>query len=262
MVMLTQVWKFISQTRPTPSVVLGTRQELWKLILISPLLHTFLGATVDNCTTASDASLRGGAVGIGPELSLEGKDFVLSSQARSGDVGTVPILVISLFNGIGGCFRVYDILDIRPLGLIAVELHKPANRIVERRWPHAKIVPDVRLVNAAMIKQWRLEFPMAEEIHIWAGFPCVDLSRVRANRQGLQGPASSLVFEIPRIEELVKKEFGAGVLYKKVIENVSSMDKTAAIDISKMFGLTPYESDSIEASTLRLVFRVIGRGFH
>ena len=251
MVLLNQVWKFISQAHPSPAVILGTRQELWKLTLITPLLHTFLGASVDDCATASDASLRGGAVGIGPELTLEGKDFVLSSQVRSGDVGVVPILVISLFNGIGGCFRVYDILDIRPLGMIAVELHKPANRIVERRWPQAKIVPDVRLVDAAMIKQWHLEYPMAEEIHIWAGFPCVDLSRVRANRQGLQGPASSLVFEIPRIEDLVKQEFGSGVLYKKVIENVSSMDRSAAEDISKLFGLTPYELDSMDAVPMR-----------
>ena len=218
MVVLSQVWQFISTARPKPALIFGTRQELWKLILLASLMHTFLGASIDDCTTASDASLKGGAVGIGPELSLEGKDFVLSSQVRSGDVGTVPILVISLFNGIGGCFRVYDVLDVRPMGLIAVELHKPAIRIVERRWPHAKTVPDVRLVDAATVKQWHLEFPMAEEVHLWAGFPCVDLSRVRANRQGLKGPASSLVFEIPRIEELLKKEFGSGVLFKKVIE--------------------------------------------
>lgn len=251
MVVLTQVWQFTSMTRPTPAVILGTRQELWKLILLAPLLHTFLGAKVDDCTTASDASLKGGAVGIGPELSTEGKDFVLSSQVRSGDIGTVPILVVSLFNGIGGCFRVYDVLDIRPLGMIAVELHKPAIRIVERRWPQAKTAPDVRLVDKALVKQWHLEFPMAEEIHLWAGFPCVDLSRVRANRQGLQGPSSSLVFEIPRIEQLLKEEFGQGVLFKKVIENVSSMDRAAALEISNLFGLTPYELDSIDAVPMR-----------
>ena len=251
MVVLTQVWQFISSTTPSPANILGTRQELWKLILLTPLLHTFLGAKVDDCTTASDASLKGGAVGIGPELSPEGKDFVLSSQIRSGDVGTVPILVVSLFNGIGGCFRVYDVLDIRPMGMIAVELHKPAIRIVERRWPQAKTVPDVRLVDEAMVKQWHLEFPMAEEVHLWAGFPCVDLSRVRANRQGLQGPSSSLVFEIPRIEELLKNEFGTGVLFKKVIENVSSMDRSAAEEISNLFGLTPYELDSVDAVPMR-----------
>ena len=137
------------------------------------------------------------------------------------------------------------------MGLIAVELHKPANRIVERRWPHAKTVPDVRLVDGAMVKQWHLEYPMAEEIHLWAGFPCVDLSRVRANRQGLKGPASSLVFEIPRIEELLKKEFGSGVLFKKVIENVSSMDRAAAVEISNLFGLSPYELDSVDSVPMR-----------
>ncbi|CAK9099412.1 unnamed protein product [Durusdinium trenchii] len=90
--------------------------------------------------------------------------LVSSAKKRvSGNIGTVPILVISLFNGIGGCFRVYDVLDIRPLGMIAVELHKPAIRIVERRWPQSKTVPDVRLVDAALVKQWHLEYPMTEE---------------------------------------------------------------------------------------------------
>lgn len=72
--------------------------------------------------------------------------------------------------------------------MIAVELQKPANRIVERRWPQAKTVPDVRLVDAAMIKQWHLEFPMAEEIHkfgpashVWTylGYVRTDKSRSR-----------------------------------------------------------------------------------
>ena len=57
---LTHVWKFISTPQPSPAVILATRQELWKLTILSPLMHTFLGATIDDCTTASDASLKGG----------------------------------------------------------------------------------------------------------------------------------------------------------------------------------------------------------
>ena len=202
-------------------------------------------------TTASDASTRGGAVGVASELSVEGRDFVLSSIARSGDVGLVPILVVSLFNGIGGCFRIYDVLDIRPLGLISVELYAPANRIVEKRWPHVKTVTDVRLVTRQMVRDWLLEFPMAKEVHLWAGFPCVDLSSAKAYRQGLAGPSSSLVHEIPRIEDLIREVFGPTVEVKRTIENVSSMDRSAAEEISRLFHTLPYELDCSDSVPMR-----------
>ena len=54
-----------------------------------------------------------------------------------------------------------------------------------------------------------------------------------------------------RRHPLVKEEFGSGVLYKKVIENVSSMDRGAAEQISELFGLTPYELDSVDAVPMR-----------
>jgi len=60
-------------------------------------LHTFLGAEVRETVTASDASLKGGVVGIAHELTPEGKDFV-----NSVSVGVrprkIPVLVLSLFN--------------------------------------------------------------------------------------------------------------------------------------------------------------------
>ena len=248
---LQEVWNFVSAAHPTPSMVLKTRRELWNLILLAPCVHTFMGARIDSSTTASDASMRGGAVGVATELGVEGRDFVLSSIARSSDVGTTPILVLSLFNGIGGCFRIYDILDIRPLGLISVELFAPANRIVEKRWPQVKTVPDVRLVDLAMVKDWLLEFPSAREIHLWAGFPCVDLSSAKAFRQGLEGPSSSLVHEIPRIEDLLRRVFGPGVAVKRTIENVSSMDRSAAEEISGMFHTLPYELDCSDSVPMR-----------
>ena len=197
MIVLEHVWDFISGKASGPRVVAGVRRELWTLVLISPFLHCNLGATIDTCTTASDASTKGGAVGISHCLSQAGMDFVMASKIRSVEINPHPILVISLFNGIAGCFRVYDILNIQPIGLIAVELYGPANRIVQKRWPQVQLVTDVRNVDSEMVHQWMLQYPMVEEIHLWAGFPCTDLCRVRAFRQGLQGPASSLVFEIP-----------------------------------------------------------------
>ena len=51
------------------------RKELCALMFGSPLFHTFLGASVSNVATASDASSTGGAVGRSDGLSSQGFDF-------------------------------------------------------------------------------------------------------------------------------------------------------------------------------------------
>ena len=83
---LEEICNFVSSPQPTPHLVMQTRRELWNLLLLSPCVQTFMGARIDTSTTASDASMGVGAVGIGKQLSTEGRDFVLSSVARSGDV--------------------------------------------------------------------------------------------------------------------------------------------------------------------------------
>ena len=55
------------------------RRELMLCLAVLPLAHTFRGATVDEVITASEASHRGGAVGITRSLTTEGEDFVRHS---------------------------------------------------------------------------------------------------------------------------------------------------------------------------------------
>ena len=68
---------------------------------------------------------RGGAVGIANELTPIGEDYVNGALHLESFSGEIPVLVISLFNGIGGAFRAYDILGVRPRGLISFDLHGP-----------------------------------------------------------------------------------------------------------------------------------------
>ena len=65
---------------------------------------------------ATDASELGGAVGFTTQLSSAGQDFVQANRKleRSPDSQVIPLLVISLFNGIGGSFRAFDIIGVDP----------------------------------------------------------------------------------------------------------------------------------------------------
>eukprot|EP00438_Fugacium_kawagutii_P029993 Skav217720 [mRNA] locus=scaffold2294:330165:342168:- [translate_table: standard] len=238
MVVLRWVWQWVAGAKLNRATRDKSRLELFWLLCGSCLLHTNLRAPVSPVASASDASSRGGAVGAARSLSSVGQDFVNAELAS--EVPTHPALVISLFNGVGGAFRTYDLCGVRPMGLISVEISKPANRVVGRRWPHALLLDDVRSTTLDEVRKWQLRFPHVEELHLWAGFPCVDLSRVRAGRQNLQGTQSGLFAEILRIQALLKRVFGQKFRLLFVIENVASMDTDALKELTQIFGVTPF----------------------
>ena len=245
------IWEFTSGKRSGPALPFRVRRELMRLCLLAPVLQTNLGAPVQDCITASDSSMKGGAVGIAKTLRSEGIDLLGSIPFATKTSTPTPIMVVSLFNGIGGCFRCYDILGIHPAALIAVEKFAPANRVVSRRWPHAKIIWDVCDIDEELCMKWLLAHPEVEEIHLWGGFPCTDLSSARAGRQGLAGPQSSLFHHIPRVRKLLARVFGNRVTIKEAIENVSSMDRDSCAEISRQLGHYPYHLDCVDAVPMR-----------
>jgi hypothetical protein len=254
MAFLEKTWVFIGgKQKITQRLRQQVRAELLTLIGASPLLHCFLGGKVSNQVLVSDASEKGGAVAFAEELTDEGRDFLQASQKieRFGGIFHLPILVISLFNGIGGCFRCYDIAGVCPRGRIAVELDPGANRVTLRRWPGTLIVNDIRSVTRSVVREWSLTYLNIEEVHLWGGFPCTDLSAVKFNRKNLAGSQSSLYWEIPRVEKLVSEEFGPSVKIKKVLENVASMDRSAAEEITQDVGFLPYKLDCSQAVPMR-----------
>ena len=119
---------------------------------------------------------------------------------------------------------------------------------------------DVRSIDEDMVKSWLLKFPEAEEIHMWGGFPCNDLSSAKAYREELEGKDSSLFFEIPRVFQLIRSVAGKYITVKLAAENVASMSKPACqLNIKDtqtaavLFGL--FRRSSNESTTSLLVHR-------
>ena len=229
------------------------KAEFLSLVLCAPLLHCNLGAKISPVVVCSDASEKGGSVDIGLDLTDEGRDFLQACEKKELTRGTEhgSFLIVSLFNGIGGAFRCYDLLGILPRARIAVDIDEAANRITTRRWPGCIMVKDVRSIDREMVKGWSLKFLDVTEVHVWGGWPCVDLSSVKFGRLNLAGPQSKLFWEIPRILQLFKDEFGEQVEVKHVLENVASMDEAAAQEISSEMGTVPYRLDSADAVPMR-----------
>jgi len=68
-------------------------------------------------------------------LTALGRDFLVASEKleRARGSGLAPVLILSLFNGIGGAFRAYDLAGITPMGRIAVDIDEAANRVTLKR---------------------------------------------------------------------------------------------------------------------------------
>ena len=248
MAIFDEVWGMASGTmKKRKASAAGARRELFGVICLSPLFFTFLGAGISPCITASDASGSGGAWAISRSLTSEGENFLGVSQLQEQEGAPAPILVISLFNGIGGAFRAYDVAGIPVAGRISFDISREANRVTSKAWPSALIYTDVKNITPKLVDEWSLRFTSITEVHLWAGFPCVDLSSVRAGRLNLSGPQSKLVFEIPRVKQLCRDGFGPGVVVKSVVENVASMDEAAAKEISALLESIPYKMDCVDA---------------
>ena len=160
------------------------------------------------------------------------------------------MLVISAFNGIGGCFRAYDLIGVRPVALISIEIDPAAKRVVRVTWPHCLEVGDVCDVDLAMIRGWSNMFPRLEEVHIWGGFPCVHLSSARSDRLNLEGEGSNLFFQLVRIIEMAEQTFEPAVPVHFVIENVYSMDVSARQEISLRLDVKPVKLDPSDCSPM------------
>ena len=114
MIFFDAVWKFISKDDGGTLLELKARAELFGVCFGALLLRTNLKAALSATTTASDASSTRGAVGKSTELTAEGRSFAAADLAGISGGLQVPELVLSLFNGIGCCFRCYDLIGVIP----------------------------------------------------------------------------------------------------------------------------------------------------
>ena len=236
-----RVWEAVGGKPVSKGVISALRLELLFGCFGMGLLHTSMQAHVSTDITCSDASLSGGAVAISRQLSGEGKAFLCSQQPEARP-RRIPVVLVSLFNGIGGAARCYDVTGVELAGMLFCEVHGPANRVSSRRWPNAVFWQDIRTLTRSVLEEKLLLMDDFEEVDVWAGFPCVDLSSARANRQNLAGESSSLVYEAVRVIKDLKALFPK-VRIRKVIENVASMDVEVRDELSELLECKPIRVD-------------------
>ena len=237
------LWKGIYHERPAQLLLGRASLELLMGCCLAPLVGADLRRPVSEVVIASDASERGGAFCVGQGASWSGCSLARFLNTPNAGPVEIPVLVISLFNGIGGAFRAYDLLGLAPAGLIAVECCKAANRVTSLTWPHAILLTNVEEITEETVKEWSATFASVHEVHLWGGFPCVHLSSVRHGRENLAGDGSNLFFQLLQVKEWIARWFSGFSSFRWVIENVASMDVSARDEISWKLGTEPLRLD-------------------
>ena len=240
-------WQYISGKATGVLTEAKVRSELLNCCSACWLFHTCLRAGISDVTTASDASSTGGAVGCSRSLTPAGSQFASADLTGQSAGKRIPVLLVSLFNGIGCAFRCYDLCGVMPEVCISYEISAPANRVTSRRWPHVQIKGDIKSLTAEEMKTWRYLYPQVEELHFWGGFPCSDLSSAKYGRDNLEGAQSSLFWEFIRVIKTARSVFGFSFKVKYVAENVASMDESAEGEITSALGVKPWRLDSADA---------------
>eukprot|EP00438_Fugacium_kawagutii_P017079 Skav213874 [mRNA] locus=scaffold2374:77699:81990:+ [translate_table: standard] len=243
MAVLSRSWEAVEALPPTKPQIARLNTEVMALVCLIPILQCDLTATYDGEVTCSDASERGGACAIATALTKSGEQYSNLLASPPLQPLELPIVVVSVFNGIGGAFRLYDVLGVKVMGKISIDICREANRTTRTTWGDVRELHDIMDVDEQEVRRWASDFPRAREVHVYAGFPCIHLSSVRAYRQNLAGEGSNLFWQLLVLLEIITRVFSHHCTIKFCIENVASMDDAARKEISQQLDITPIKFD-------------------
>ena len=157
---LNDIWQF-GQSKIVSKFTESQTSELLIALCLTPLAISDLRTQVSGLVTCSDASEKGGGVCKSSGLSPLGFEILTKIQTQNtplsmGDpsaaqldavtdakkhkiavqvINKPRVLVISLFDGIGGLLAAVSRLPIVVVGFAASEIDSACKRLVKKRWP-------------------------------------------------------------------------------------------------------------------------------
>ncbi|KAL3700106.1 hypothetical protein R1sor_018128 [Riccia sorocarpa] len=159
----------------------------------------------------------------------ESEDWIKAVRQCAGEWNAKPLVVLSLFDGIGGVWVALEALGIPFIGY-SCEVKASATQVVKHRYGKVHHLGDV-------VDLEKDDIPDRVDL-IVGGFPCQDLSCL-GHKIGLHGRRSRLFFEMLRIIKTFNPTWF-------LAENVASMTWIDRQEISKHLNTTPIEIDSEE----------------
>ncbi|CAK0906331.1 unnamed protein product, partial [Prorocentrum cordatum] len=262
---LSSVWTLAASSSQEAYLDAEMVEELLMGVMVLPLAASSLRARIDGMVTSSDASEMGGGVctsaglrenvaaalqvpravpdqlGIGARLLNMPEDCARPWAAANPRVPAravrrvLSVLLIGLFDGIGGLAVAFSRLPFRIAAYVAAEADARARRVARLRRPGVIDWGDVTRVGSETVRDLFEAFGgLVDLAAVAAGSPCQDLSRLNVGGRGLSGRKSSLFHEVPRILALLAAVFRDRLVW--FVENAASMSDVNGADLGGAAG--------------------------
>ncbi|CAK0868119.1 unnamed protein product [Prorocentrum cordatum] len=237
--LLNSAWP-LSTARSTVRYNAEMVEELSLGLMLLPTAATSLRAGIKGMVTVSGASEFGGGVCASTSLRGEAAPAFKSMSQVADHLGVgarllnmpvdprcpwtvsipgVPravvlkvlnVLVVGLFDGVGGLAASLSMLPVRIVADVTAETDAKARQVVRLCWPAGAIDwGDVARVGENLVQDLFDAFSETVGACVaGAGSPCQDLSRLNSSGGGLHGRESSLFYEVPRVFRLLQQAFG------------------------------------------------------
>ncbi len=136
------------------------------------------------------------------------------------------LVLIGVFDGIGGARRALELLDIGSPGLyISIETSGDCIQVVSRAWPEARHLGDLSRVTDQQLGDILAEHEELQNGLVVGGFPCQPFSGLAADRTGFSDPrAAAFPMMIELIERL--RRIAPRIKWDDMLENVASMSES------------------------------------
>ena len=240
---LSRTWQLISRWEEAGQLYRLPKdvcRELLLAIYLAPVLVAKLRAKPDVLLTCSDASHSGAGVAGTAGLTELGVHSATSLPRSLPPAVEKGFAVISMFAGIDALRRALDLLGVRPVRHIAIELDTAANRNTAELYPDVVIFRDITTTSRddlhVALSGCEITFILA-----MGGSPCQGLSGVNVQRSGFDDPRSQLLFHMLRIiQDMIDEKHEV----RYCAENVASMSEEDKKVFSKLLRVQPHRACS------------------
>ena len=113
------------------------------------------------------------------------------------------LVLVGVFDGIGGARRAIELLDIGSPGLyISIETNGNCIQVVSRAWPEARHMGELSKITDQQLVDVLAEHEELREGLVVGGFPCQPFSGLSAERAGFDDPRAAV---FPMMIELIER---------------------------------------------------------
>ncbi|CAK0832761.1 unnamed protein product [Prorocentrum cordatum] len=243
-------WKWLASGRSGGPITVGVAEDLLIAAALAPLSVAGMRLTVDHLATASDASEAAGAIVYSQGLSDMGRALGARGPRALDPACEEAVALISVFSGIDGARRTFEILGRAPAAHQSFEVDAEAARVARRAPPSTVHLGDVTAADPAHLARLLRDHGRIAKVIVIGGVPCQGYMVLNVAREGSADSRSQLVGHMWRLIEGLKRGLPEATV-DFLGENPASTAEDEVLALNKMFGRVPVSLDAADLGRVR-----------